>query len=251
MRSGVTSEGSPISDPIKSSENRYLSRRVREVIVESRFFPLFATLVVFVFLVYPLTVSYGRPGLLLNVFAVSTVLVSLRTVAGGHRMLPTLLTLSVPMFATRIWSYADDNPNILVAYLCFSGLFQIAVGMVCLSRVLDNSPVSTDKIIGAICVYLLIGVVFTHIYEIIYILDPDSFDLGSVYAGNAREPLELMVFFYFSFVTLTTLGYGDMLPLTAFTRSISTLEAIIGPLYLAILVARLVSLRDAKPEIES
>ena len=208
-------------------------------------------LVLFLFLVYPLTISYGRPGILLNLFAVIVFAVSFRAVAGGHRRIPLLLLLAALMFATRAWTYFDDNPAILIVHIGVSAVFQVFIALVCLSRVFDRSPVTTDKILGAICVYLLVGVVFTYLYEITYILDPSSFDLGSVETRNPSGTLELMVFFYFSFVTLTTLGYGDILPMTAFTRSLATLEAITGPLYLAILVARLVSLRDTDSERES
>lgn len=224
-----------------------LRRQLRELVLESRFFPLLAVLVLFLFVVYPLTVTYGHPGLLLNLFALTMFAVSLRAVAGGHRMIRVVRFLFVLMIATRLWTYLDEGPWVLITYIASSVLFNISITLVCLSRVLGREPVDTDKIIGAICVYLLIGVIFSYLYEIIFILDPGSFDLGPIDLSQPGTTWELWVFSYFSFVTLTTLGYGDILPTTAFTRSVATLEAIVGPMYLAILVARLVSLRDAAP----
>ena len=220
---------------------------MHELTVESRFFPLLMVLVAFLFVVYPLTVSYGRPGLLLNLFAFTMLLVSIRAVAGGHRLIRLVLFLFFLMLATRTWNYIDGSSWSLISHIACSTLFNVSIAFVCLSRVFGKGPIDTDKILGAVCVYLLVGVAFTYLYEIIFILDPGSFDLGSASSGAPVEPLDLWVFSYFSFVTLTTLGYGDILPLTAFTRSLAALEAIVGPMYLAILVARLVSLRDVKP----
>jgi voltage-gated potassium channel Kch len=81
------------------------------------------------------------------------------------------------------------------------------------------------------------------VYEIIYLVDPTAIAIGR--EVEERGVGDFWVFTYFSYVTLTTLGYGDVLPTGLFARSMATLEAILGPLYLAILIARLVSLVDA------
>ena len=223
----------------------------RKLAVESRFFPLFAVLVGFLFMLYPLMVSYGRPDLLLNVFALTLFAVSTRAIPGGHRMVRVVQVLFVLMIAMRAWSYSNGSELVLIAYMGFSAMFQVAVTIVCLSRVMDRSPVDTDKILGAVCVYLLVGVFFAYLYEIIFLLDPGSFDLGNSPLQQPVGGLGLWVFSDFSFATLSTLGYGDILPLTAFTRSLATLEAVAGPLYLAILVAHLVSVRSTEPRFQS
>jgi hypothetical protein len=96
--------------------------------------------------------------------------------------------------------------------------------------------VSMNLIFGATAVYLLIGVCFAYLYSLIFTLDPNAF------RGVPPEGGAPYHFTYFSFVTLTTLGYGDITPLTRVGGSFATLEAIVGQLYLTILVARLVGM---------
>jgi hypothetical protein len=96
--------------------------------------------------------------------------------------------------------------------------------------------VNLDTIITAVSAYLMIGLTFATMHVMISLTDPNSYSgefLGGVSVWSNS--------FYFSFVTLTTLGYGDILPLTSMARSMSTLEAVTGVLYLGILIARLVS----------
>jgi len=204
---------------------------------------MLASLVLLLFFLYPLVGTYGDPGILLNVFVLITFLVSLRAIASNQRMVRVLILLALPMFAARIWASVSPDTMSLVVYSVLNTLFLVAVLITCLTRVLDQSPVNEDKIMGALCVYILIGVIFSFVYEITYIFDPNSIDLGTEFAASV-DPQQFWVFTYFSFVTLTTLGYGDVLPVAPFARSMATLEAVLGPLYLAILIARLVSLAD-------
>lgn len=99
-----------------------------------------------------------------------------------------------------------------------------------------ESRVDSNLIAGAIAVYLLIGVCFSFVYELVYTLNPESFK------GVGEGVTVHTTFTYFSFVTMTTLGYGDITPLTKIGGTFATLEAIIGQLYLTILVARLVGM---------
>jgi voltage-gated potassium channel len=113
-------------------------------------------------------------------------------------------------------------------------------GVVAYELLLDilakEARVDANLISGAIAVYLLVAVCFSFVYQLIYTLDPHSFK-GLM--GGTQVHTE---FTYFSFVTLTTLGYGDITPLTRVGGSFATLEAIIGQLYLTVLVARLVGM---------
>jgi multidrug transporter EmrE-like cation transporter len=219
---------------------------LRDLVVESRFFPLLAALSLLVFLVYPLADTYGDPGILLNIFTFTMFVVSLRAMSNSRRMVRMILLIALPMFGVRIWALFSDASVVMIAYAVLHGVFLGAVLLACLSRVLDRSPVNQDKILGAICVYVLIAIIFSFVYEVIYILDSNAIHLGVIH-GDATTPQQFWVFTYFSFVTLTTLGYGDVFPITPVARSMATLEAVLGSLYLAILVARLVSLTDAVP----
>jgi hypothetical protein len=107
-----------------------------------------------------------------------------------------------------------------------------------LTFVLSNSQVTKGKIYGAVSVYLLLGVAWASCYSLLYAVQPEAFFVDA--AHSTGGPLRLVDFLYFSFVTLTTLGYGDITPLSAQARSLSMMEAVCGVLYIAVLVARLV-----------
>lgn len=101
----------------------------------------------------------------------------------------------------------------------------------------EESNVTVELINGAIAVYLLLGIVFAYLFGTLHTLDPASFSGVVAGAGHAAER-----FYYFSIVTLTTLGYGDIVPLKYTARGLSTLEATLGQVYLTVLVARLVGM---------
>jgi len=106
--------------------------------------------------------------------------------------------------------------------------------------IVGAEEVTADILYGAVCVYLLIGIVFAMTYRFIDILNPAAFSISGEAAG-ATGPSQ-GDFTYYSFVTLTTLGYGDIQPVSGYARTFAFLEAIVGTLYVAILISRLVSL---------
>lgn len=98
---------------------------------------------------------------------------------------------------------------------------------------LQSGRVDAAKVDAAVCVYLLIGVIWQYFYILTDRLIPGSFGGGQLGYGD---------FLYFSFITLSTLGYGDITPLNGPAQALAYTEAILGQLYLTILVARLVGL---------
>lgn len=95
-----------------------------------------------------------------------------------------------------------------------------------------------ERLYGAIALYLLLALIFGAIYTTIAAVVPDAF------AGSAPQRAVLFDWGYFSLVTLTTVGYGDITPVARIARSIAALEALIGQLYPAIIIARLVSAQE-------
>lgn len=108
-----------------------------------------------------------------------------------------------------------------------------------LGQVFAAGPVTFRRIEGAIAAYLLIGVVFACLYDLVHGLDPGAF---LHHGAPPAETGQVVSYLFFSFVTLTTTGYGDIVPVHPVARSLAMLEALTGQLYLAILLARLVSL---------
>jgi hypothetical protein len=101
--------------------------------------------------------------------------------------------------------------------------------------VIEPGAITLDRLVGAVCIYLLLGVVWTLLFALLELVAPGSFH----YAGRqAGDPIEHLL--YYSFVTLTTLGYGDVAPVHAVARTLAYLEAVVGQLYIALLIASLV-----------
>jgi len=126
------------------------------------------------------------------------------------------------------------------ATISWGVLFFVYTTVVMFLNVIKGSRVTIETLYGAISVYLLIGLTYTSIYALIEIITPGSFNLinsqGTIHAFKVDELI------YYSYTTLTTLGYGDIHPITPHARTFAISEAIIGQLYLTILVARLVGL---------
>jgi hypothetical protein len=131
-------------------------------------------------------------------------------------------------------------PSILDVYL-FAGallIMGITLGYVVARAVFAPGRVTYHRIIGAVLVYLSIAVVFTSLFTIVGLLVPNAFS-GMLFEDNPALASNVI---YFSFVTLTSTGYGDVFPVHPVARSLCNLETIIGQLYPATLLARLVTL---------
>jgi voltage-gated potassium channel Kch len=122
-------------------------------------------------------------------------------------------------------------------------LFMFLVALTILLDLFRARKVSGDTLAGAVCVYLMIAFISAYCFILIEFMVPGSFSFTQ---GDSRMQLwvsrEFYPFFYFSMVTMTTVGYGDMSPVTTVARTFATLEALTGQVYLTILVARLVGM---------
>ena len=139
---------------------------------------------------------------------------------------PINLTLNVDDY----WSIAG--------YLIYSIFIGMSIFLI-IKKILLDKNVSADTLLGGVCIYLLIGILWFLFYKIIHIIDSDAF------TESIEKEVDTQLV-YFSFTTLTTLGYGDISPVHDFARLLTNLEAIIGQMFPAIFIARLVSLYTAQ-----
>ena len=135
-------------------------------------------------------------------------------------------------------------PDIELLHVITKGIDAIffLICIICLvKKILSTKTVNSDIIKGGICIYLLIGLLWSLFYVLVYELDPMAFKIGE----------DSINFVYFSYLTLTTVGYGDITPVNEFAKMLTNLESITGQLYLAILIAQLVGIRIAQQARES
>lgn len=119
------------------------------------------------------------------------------------------------------------------------GLSGLTLGLftaVMLARVFAPGPVTSYRLVGAVVAYLLVGLTWAYLYDLVEVLRPGSFHAPRGVAEGSYPAV-----LYYSFVTLTTVGYGDITPVSSVARALSNLESLIGVLYPAVLIGRLLS----------
>ena len=189
----------------------------------------------------------SRPGLILLDLLVSTTLFAATyAVHRSKKVLFVAAVFAVPAIAGRWASYAVYTAWLSIFSHCFGFLFLAFTAGAILLNVLRPTRVTGDIVSGAVCVYMLVGLAWAFLFSLLEVLQPGSFNLPALSAEPlGPAPLDvrrLSVFMYYSLVTLTTLGYGDITPMTPLARNLAAFEAVMGQLYIAILVARLVGL---------
>lgn len=199
----------------------------------------------FHFLAISITLTLGlRPFLegavgievLMDIFMTLILISGLYAASQSKRLFSVGLLIAFPAFVAHWMSYLANVPfSALAGKICSAIFFTFMVVLV-LNYLSEEKEITADVIACAICGYLLIGLMWANFFSVLEILQPGSFSFP---AGASAEASH---FTYYSYVTLTTLGFGDITPITDQARSISALEAIVGPIYLAILVARLVGM---------
>lgn len=115
--------------------------------------------------------------------------------------------------------------------------------MVIMRSIAKSENIDSNIISGAICGYLIISVICASLFWIIEKFAPGSFRFENLDPSKMSENNLIGEFFYFSIITLTTVGYGDIVPLSRFSKMLAIMEAVIGQIYLTIIIARLVGIQ--------
>jgi len=195
-------------------------------------------------LILTITVSPALHAIVPRVNAVELLLainlVAVVSTVGREHGMEWMLWIAGGFLALR----AAETASGLPAFVPFTqGLWLIgcSLGMLATARhALRSGAVDAERIFAALDAYLLAGVVFGVCYWLLARLDPSAFNETDLSLARAT---------YFSFVTLATLGYGDVVPRSELVQSFAIVEAVGGQMYLAVLIARLVSLYSRQSEI--
>jgi len=184
----------------------------------------------------PVLTELGASSWLLPLFVTGVLMASVWAVARRRHQL-VVLVLIVLVVLLEQWTRAAGQPLMPLATgpllsLIFFGWVALILAIDVFSR---RVVVNADLIYGGVNVYLLIGLSFASAYRTLSILSPAAI--------NGLDGSDLAQAVYFSFVTLTTLGYGDITPLSETAHMLAYLEALFGQLYVAVLLARLVAMQ--------
>jgi len=187
----------------------------------------------------------------------STILISLLLITGvfavhNDPLLRRVVFVALVVAVLIRWLadlYGQDHEALVfVAHLAIGG-YMVMLAAISVAVVLRREQITHDTVIGAICGYLLIGFVFTFVYAALEDLRPGSFKSDLVlpdYSGAARIGHGTPELMYYSFVTLTSVGYGEIVPASRMARSLAILEMLAGQLYLVAFVARLVGVMGTR-----
>jgi hypothetical protein len=171
----------------------------------------------------------------LDIFLTVVFISSIYAVSQKRNHLIIAVLLISPLLVSTWTGYFFESPALSLVGT-FSGiLFFGFMVVIILSFVLQQVKVTLNVIYAAMVVYLSLAMMWGMIFILMEILQPGSLTMSHVGEGTFH-------FFYYSFVTITTLGYGDITPTTDIARSLALLEAVIGQIYLVVLVARLVGI---------
>jgi hypothetical protein len=172
----------------------------------------------------------------------SLILLSGVAAVSDHRLQFTVAALVAGVAILVRWSIWLFPPEKTPGFIDETTLFSLSIlsGVIGI-KVFSGGTVTFDRILGAVALYIMIGVIWAEAYQLVGIRVAGAF-AGITHTG---VPVDHSNWIYFSFVTLTTVGYGDITPVAQAARSLSIFEALIGQLYPAIVLARLVSLHAA------
>jgi len=198
-------------------------------------------------LCYPFIVGTPTKELLLDTLTNFVLLSALITVSSNRKVLwvALVLLLSALVFAWLPSSSQQSWQTTLE--LILTALFLAYVVWHIFLDVFNQRSISRDTLFGAICIYLLLGLLWSYFYLLLVWLTPDAFNLDPSLLSNKGELSAHLL--YYSYTTLTTVGYGDITPISLQARSIAIIEQITGVFYIAIMMARLVSMYQTDGEI--
>lgn len=162
-----------------------------------------------------------------------------------HKTLSVGIALVIAMLSLNATGYLFESQSVFIVHNVLVIAFFTFASYHVLCAVLYDREVTLDTIVGAVCLYLLAGLVWTYLYSTVLLLDTSAFRMQTVTEATGASPFGNVGFqalVYLSFVTMTTLGYGDITPVSNPARTACFLQAVFGQFFLAVLVARLVAL---------
>jgi hypothetical protein len=201
-----------------------------------KFFLLFLFLLASLVL-YPYVQSGGFGYFAFRVLGSAVILIAVYAIRLRRSLLLVALLLAVPALLERMLLPRADAGFLPILNIVLSFVFDVFVVVVIFRRVFTKEQPNSETVFGALCIYLLVGFTFASIYGMVAAIQPKAFYLDPL--TNLHTIPNRFDFIYYSFATMTSLGAAGITAVSAPARSLSVIEAILGVLYLAVLIARL------------
>jgi voltage-gated potassium channel len=196
----------------------------------------------------PALIGFGLSAVWFDGLMALVLLAAILSLCFDRRQRMFALLLGIPTIFFCLAGHAlSGTVNLSVLFfghLC-GVLFLFGSAGLIVKSLFNSRSLTFDSIFGAVCGYLFLGLAWAMSYSMIETFQPGSFQISQSLRTSGEHP-QPCVLMYYSFMTLTTVGYGDVTPISPTTRTFAWIEAITGQFYLAIIVAGLVSMLVAK-----
>lgn len=199
---------------------------------------LLLLLTVIIFLIYPLHLKGIANLVLVKIFFSLLTITGIWAISKNKKHLVMVLFVSVLKLSFDWYRAVSEETWVVIGSLIFAILFNGLLSWFVLLRTFAPGPVNLFRVEGSVVVYLMMGLFFASVYTLIFALEPSAFNFSNPPENLEHSQASLT---YFSFITLTTIGYGDIQPTLPFSQSAAMMEGLVGQLFPAILIARLVS----------
>lgn len=225
-----------------------MSRASLKVAAEQRFterkFSLLFVFLLAYLVLYPYAQHTGLPYMGFRVFGGIVTVLSIYAVSFRRSFLMSALLLAIPVLAQRIVLPRADQGAVALISIVLTFAFDVFIVVAIFHRVFMKDEPTGEAIFGALCVYLLIGFGFAGLYGMVATIQPRALYLDPTL--NVHIVPDRFDLIFYSFATLTTLGSSGITPISGAARSISVIEALLGVLYLAVLISRLLAAYHAR-----
>lgn len=195
------------------------------------------------FVSFPFIEDLQSAPLIEAILLTAVLLSAIVTISERRRVLKVAIVLAIPALIGRWINYSYPEVWPPEVHLVGAIIFVVFIIANLLRFTLTAPEITTEVICESLCVYLLLALAWTFAYWLVAELVPDAFAFNASLKGTMT--IKGFDGLYFSIVTLSTLGYGDISPVAKPARMLAAMEALSGPLYLAVLIARLVAIRAA------
>ncbi len=198
---------------------------------------------------YPYVENGGFGYFAFRIFGSAGILVAVYAIRLRKTLLLVALLLAIPALLERILLLRADAGFLSLLNIVLSFVFDVFIVVAIFHRVFTRNQPNSETVFGALCIYLLVGFTFASVYGMVAVIQPKAFYLDPL--TNLHTIPDRFDFIYYSFATMTSLGAAGMTPVSSPARSLTVIEAILGILYLAVLIAGLMGTYRRSPLLDS